>query len=112
MPCVQSSSSTQPSSSQPEVRTASGRLVRKPARFRDCLFYAFESSIELETWTDSDFECSKPVELCSIKFLCQSTLIGPLRTQRREMSCDVMLGLRCMSKVVFTDLVVKNVSLR
>ena len=39
MPCVQSSSNTQPSSSQPEVRTASGRLVRKPARFRDFVFF-------------------------------------------------------------------------
>ena len=35
MPCVQPSANIQPSSSQPEVRTASGHLVRKPARFRD-----------------------------------------------------------------------------
>ena len=101
MPCVQPSANTQPSSSQPEVRTASGRLVRKPARFRDFFrFMLFKSSIELETWTDSAFKCSKPVELYNIKFLWQTTLVSPLRTQRREMSCDVMLGLQRMSKVV------------
>ena len=34
-PTVHSSPNTQSSSPQPEVRTSSGRVVRKPARFRE-----------------------------------------------------------------------------
>lgn len=43
MPCVQPSANTQPSSSQPEVRTASSRLVSE----RLFQIFAFKSSMEL-----------------------------------------------------------------